>query len=141
MGAGCMLEHLAIELVRVGADYLEIRMPVDQRTRQPAGILHGGASLVLAETAASWAATFTVDRSRFCCVGLEINANHLRPIHRGFVYGVARPLHLGASTQVWEVRIRDDEARLACISRVTVAIRPLSSAAVADGSASSSNDD
>ena len=120
---GCMLEHLGIELTDVGADYLRARMPVDRRTHQPAGILHGGASVALAETVASWAATFTVDHNRFMCVGQEINANHLRPVREGHVHGTARPVHLGRSTQVWDVRITDDAEKLVCISRVTMAVR------------------
>ena len=121
-GAGCMIEHLGIEIVEAGEDYVKGRMPVDARTRQPAGILHGGASVVLAETLASWASTFCVDRKRFHCVGLEINANHVRPVADGHVEGIGRPVHLGRSTQIWEVRISDGNGRLACISRVTMAV-------------------
>ena len=117
-----LIEHLGIELEEGGDDYLSARMPVDNRTRQPAGILHGGASVVLAETLASWAATYTVDRKLHYCVGLEINANHLRPVHDGYVHGVARPIHLGKKTQVWEVRIADDQGKPVCVSRVTMAI-------------------
>ncbi len=122
MSAGCMLGYLGIELTEAGADYLKGRMPVDSRTRQPAGVLHGGASVVLAETLASWAAMFTVDRSRYYCVGLEINANHIRAAKDGFVHGIARPIHRGRTTQIWEVRISDDRDRLVCISRVTMAV-------------------
>lgn len=122
MGANCILGHLGIELVEAGNDYLKGRMPVDQRTKQPGGVLHGGASVVLAETLASWASTFTVDRSRYYCVGLEINANHVRAAKDGFVYGTARPIHLGRTTQIWEVRISDDRDRLVCVSRVTMAV-------------------
>lgn len=121
-GAGCLIEHLGIEIVEAGEDFLIGRMPVDRRTRQPAGVLHGGASVVLAETLASWASTFCVDRKRFHCVGLEINANHVRPVVNGHVTGIARPVHLGRTTQIWEVRITDDKDRLACISRVTMAV-------------------
>lgn len=121
-GAGCLIEHLGIEIVEAGEDFLIGRMPVDGRTRQPAGVLHGGASVVLAETLASWASTFCVDRKRFHCVGLEINANHVRPVVNGHVTGTARPVHLGRTTQIWEVRITDDKDRLACISRVTMAV-------------------
>lgn len=115
-------DHLGIEFVEAGEDFLKGRMPVDARTKQPAGILHGGASVVLAESLASWAATFVIDPTKQSCVGLEINANHLRAVHEGHVTGVARPIHLGRSTQVWEVRITDDQDRLSCISRVTMAI-------------------
>jgi len=115
-------DHLGIEFIEVGDDFLKARMPVDQRTKQPAGILHGGSSVVLAESLASWAATFVIDPSQQSCVGLEINANHLRAVREGHVVGVARPVHLGKSTQVWEVRISDDKDRLTCISRVTMAV-------------------
>lgn len=121
-GAGCANGHLGIELIEAGDDFLKARMPVDRRTRQPAGVLHGGVSLVLAETLASWAAAFVVDPTRFHCVGQEINANHVRAVADGWVYGVARPIHLGRSSQVWEVRIHDDAEKLVCISRVTMAV-------------------
>ncbi len=118
-----LVDHLGIELVEAGDDYLSARMPVDRRTRQPAGVLHGGASVVLAETLASWAATYCVDRSKNHCVGLEINANHVRPVAEGWVTGTARPVHLGRSTQIWEVRITDDaNGKLVCVSRVTMAV-------------------
>lgn len=121
-GKGTLLEHLGIELLETGDDYLKARMPVDARTRQPAGVLHGGASVVLAETLASWAATFCVDTAKSHCVGLEINANHLRPVADGFVYGTARPLHLGRKTQLWDVRIATEDGKLVCVSRVTMAV-------------------
>jgi 1,4-dihydroxy-2-naphthoyl-CoA hydrolase len=121
-GRGTLLDHLGIELLEAGDDYLKARMPVDDRTRQPAGVLHGGASVVLAETLASWAATFCVDPARNHCVGLEINANHLRPVADGYVYGVARPLHLGRKTQLWDVRIATEDGKLVCVSRVTMAV-------------------
>lgn len=117
-----MIGHLDIELVAAGDDWLEGRMPVDARTVQPAGVLHGGASVALAETLASWAATFVVDPERHYCVGQEINANHLRGVRGGHVSGVARAIHLGRRTQVWEVRISDGDDRLVCISRVTMAV-------------------
>jgi 1,4-dihydroxy-2-naphthoyl-CoA hydrolase len=120
--AGSLIGHLGIELVTAGDDYLEARMPVDTRTVQPAGVLHGGASVALAETLASWGATLVVDPDKHYCVGQEINANHIRGIREGHVTGVARPVHLGRRTQVWEVRITDDAGRLVCISRVTVAV-------------------
>jgi 1,4-dihydroxy-2-naphthoyl-CoA hydrolase len=121
----CMIGHLGIELLEAGRDYLKGRMPVDERTRQPLGLLHGGASVALAETLASMAAAFTLDRSKHYGVGLEINANHLRPVEEGFVVGVARPCHLGRTTQVWQVQIHDRNDRLVCISRVTMAIRDM----------------
>jgi len=117
-----LVSHLGIEFLEVGDDYLKARMPVDARTHQPARMLHGGASVALAETLASWAATFVVDREKNHCVGLEINANHVRAIGSGWVIGTARPVHLGRSTQIWEVRITDESDRLVCISRVTMAV-------------------
>jgi 1,4-dihydroxy-2-naphthoyl-CoA hydrolase len=119
---GSLIGHVGIEVVEIGEDYLKARMPVDARTRQPAGVLHGGASVVLAETLASWAATFSVDSSRHHCVGLEINANHVRSVSSGFVLGTARPVHLGRSTHIWEVRITGEDGKLVCISRVTMAV-------------------
>ena len=119
-----LIGHLGIEFVEVGEDHLTARMPVDVRTRQPVGILHGGASVTLAETLASWAATFTVDRDQASCVGMEINANHIRPVTSGWVTGVARPIALGRRTQVWEIRITDDGGRLVCVSRCTMAVIP-----------------
>ena len=97
-------------------------MPVDRRTRQPAGVLHGGASVVLAETLASWAATFAVDSAKHHCVGMEINANHVRPAGDGYVTATARPEAMGRTTQVWSIRIEDEAGKLVCISRFTVAI-------------------
>jgi 1,4-dihydroxy-2-naphthoyl-CoA hydrolase len=121
-GRETLIGHLGIELLEAGDDYLKASMPVDRRTRQPAGLLHGGASVVLAETLASWAATFCVDRSKHHCVGLEINANHVRAARDGHVVGTARPLHLGKSTHIWEVRITDQRDKLVCVSRVTMAV-------------------
>jgi 1,4-dihydroxy-2-naphthoyl-CoA hydrolase len=119
-----LIGHLGIEFVEVGEDYLVARMPVDDRTRQPVGILHGGASVVLAETLASCAATFTVDGERAYCVGMEINANHVRPVTSGWVTGVVSPIALGRRTQVWEVRITNDAGKLVCVSRCTMAVIP-----------------
>jgi 1,4-dihydroxy-2-naphthoyl-CoA hydrolase len=122
LGRDTLIAHLGIELLEAGHDFLKARMPVDPRTRQPAGVLHGGASVTLAETLASWAATYCVDRSKNHCVGLEINANHVRPVREGYVYGVARPIHLGRSTHIWEIRITTEDGKLVCISRVTMAV-------------------
>ena len=119
---GTLVSQLGIEFVEAGDDYVSAKMPVDERTRQPAGVLHGGASVALAETLASWGATFTVDPEKHHCVGLEINANHVRAIASGWVIGTARPLHLGRSTQIWEVRMLDEQERLICVSRVTMAV-------------------
>jgi 1,4-dihydroxy-2-naphthoyl-CoA hydrolase len=117
-----LVETLGIEVTEAGDDYLKGRMPVDRRTRQPAGVLHGGASVALAETLASWGAAFCVDRSRQSVVGMEINANHVRAVTEGYVHGIARPAHLGRASQIWEVRITDERDRLVCISRVTMAV-------------------
>jgi 1,4-dihydroxy-2-naphthoyl-CoA hydrolase len=117
-----LMEHLGIEYLEIGDDYLKARMPVDQRTRQTAGILHGGASVALAETLGSVAASLCVDREKKTIVGLDINANHLRPVTDGWVTGVTRPIHVGATTQVWEIRIYNDREKLVCISRLTVAV-------------------
>ena len=119
---GSMAEYLGIEVTEVGEDYLKATMPVDHRTRQPFGLLHGGASVVLAETLGSLGATFVVDRNKYDCVGLEINANHLRGVREGIVTGIARPIHIGKTTQVWEIRIHDNRDKIICISRITIAV-------------------
>ncbi len=119
---GTMIDHLGIEFLEVGEDYLRARLPVDARTVQPFSILHGGASVALAETLGSAAANGCVDRTEKICVGLDINANHVRAARSGYVYGVAQPLHLGASTQVWEIRIENEQAQLVCIARLTMAV-------------------
>ena len=116
--------HLGMEFTEVGEDFIKGRMPVDHRTRQPYGLLHGGASVALAETLGSVGAAYVVDREKFNAVGLEINANHVRGVREGYVTGTARPLHIGKSTQVWEIRITDERGKLVCISRLTVAIIP-----------------
>ena len=117
-----MQRHIGIEFIEVGDDYLTARMPVDDRTKQPEGLLHGGASVVLAESLGSAASVLCVDPEKFFVVGLEINANHIRAVREGFVVGTTRPIHLGRSTQVWEIKIYDDQNRLTCISRITNAI-------------------
>lgn len=122
-GIQTMAEHLGIEWTEVGADYLKARMPVDHRTKQPYGLLHGGASCVLAETIGSVASAMVVDHSKYYCVGLEINANHIRSARNGFVTGTATPLHLGATTHVWDIKIHDENDKLICVSRLTVAIK------------------
>lgn len=118
------VSQMGIEFIEVGADYLVARMPVDARTRQPAGLLHGGATMLLAETLASCAAWQTIDRTRTDAVGLEINANHLRAAREGWVTGRVAPVHAGRSTQVWEVRVSDERQRLVSISRVTISLIP-----------------
>ena len=117
-----MIDHLGIEFLEVGDDYIKGRMPVDHRTRQPFGLLHGGASVTLAETLGSIGALFCVDPAKYMCVGLEINANHLRGVRDGWVLGIARPLHIGRTTQVWEIKITSEEGKLVCVSRITMAI-------------------
>jgi 1,4-dihydroxy-2-naphthoyl-CoA hydrolase len=120
---GNLGEHLGIRITALGDDSLTGEMPVDHRTKQPYGLLHGGASVALAETLASMAANLTLDPKESMAVGLEINANHLRSVTSGNVTGIALPLHRGRSTQVWEVQIRQGE-HLVCISRMTAAIIP-----------------
>jgi 1,4-dihydroxy-2-naphthoyl-CoA hydrolase len=124
LSARSLIGHLGIEFLELGDDYLIARMPVDDRTRQPLGLLHGGASVALAETLASWAASLTIDHRRASCVGMEINANHLRPVTSGWVTGVASPITLGRATQVWSIHITRDDGKLACISRCTMAVIP-----------------
>ncbi|MEP6726539.1 MAG: hotdog fold thioesterase [Bacteroidota bacterium] len=122
LGKDTMAEHIGIEWAELGEDFLSARMPVDNRTRQPYGLLHGGASVTLAETIGSVAAAMVVDNSKFYCVGLEINANHVRSAREGFVTGIAKPIHIGASTHVWDIKIYDEREKLVCVSRLTVAI-------------------
>jgi len=122
MARGTLIENLGIEIVEVRENALVGRMPVDHRTVQPAGVLHGGASVALAETLASWAGHLAVDRERFHVVGQEINANHIRPISSGWVIATASPVNIGRRAHVWEVRIVDEADRLICISRCTLAV-------------------
>lgn len=117
-----MVDHIGIEFTAIGDDFLEAKMPVDQRTHQPLGMLHGGASVALAETMGSVAATCCVDVTRQFCVGLEINANHLKSVRSGFVKGVTKAIHIGKKTQVWEIRIVNEQEELVCISRITLAV-------------------
>ena len=122
MSKGTLVEHLGIEITAIGADFLTAKMPVDQRTVQPFGLLHGGASVALAETLGSIAALLCVNQAEKVCVGLEINANHMRSARSGHVTGTARPLHIGGTTQVWQTEIVDEGARLVCVSRMTLAV-------------------
>jgi 1,4-dihydroxy-2-naphthoyl-CoA hydrolase len=116
-------EHLGIELTEVGDKYLVGRMPVDHRTHQPMGLLHGGASVALAETLGSIGAALQVDLTKKACVGLEINANHIKGVHSGYVVGRATAIHVGRTTQVWEIRITHEETgALVCLSRITMAV-------------------
>ena len=121
MSEGTAMRPLGIEFTEIGPDFLRATMPVDARTRQPYGLLHGGASVLLAETLGSTAGGMCVEEGEGV-VGIEINANHLRGVREGLVTGTARPLHVGRSTQVWEIRIEDPRGRLACISRLTLAV-------------------
>ncbi len=117
-----LVEHLGIQITALGDDSIEAKMPVDHRTHQPYGLLHGGASVALAETLGSVAAHCTVDDQNKYCVGLEINANHIKSVKTGFVTGVARPIHIGGRTQVWEIRITNEQQELVCVSRITMAV-------------------
>ncbi|MCE7053615.1 hotdog fold thioesterase [Algoriphagus sp. AGSA1] len=121
-GKNTMTDHLGIVFTAVGDDYLSAQMPVDERTKQPMGLLHGGANVVLAETLGSVAASLTIDLHKQVCVGLEINANHLRSVKSGTVTGTTTPIHIGKSTQVWEIKITNEQGQLCCISRITMAI-------------------
>lgn len=117
-----MSEHLGIEFTEIGKDYVKAKMPVDHRTRQPFGLLHGGASVVLAETLGSVASMLTLDEEKQFPVGLDINANHIKSARSGYVYGTSKPIHIGGKTQVWEIRIENEDQELVCISRLTMAI-------------------
>lgn len=117
-----MAEFLDMKWVEIGPDFISMSMPVDHRTKQPYGLLHGGASCALAETVGSIASHCVIDPTRKSCVGLEINANHLKAVRSGRVIATASPLHLGSTTHVWDIRIRDEAGKLVCVSRLTVAI-------------------
>jgi len=117
-----MMEHLGIEYSEIGEDYIKARMPVDHRTKQPAGLLHGGASVALAESLGSVASFLCINPQKYDCVGVEINANHLRSVRQGFVEGTVRPLRLGRRIQVWEIKIRNEQKSLVCVSRLTMAV-------------------
>ncbi len=122
--ADTLVQHLGIEVLEVGEDFIRGRMPVDHRTHQPFGLLHGGASVALAETLGSMAASLCIDPATQMAVGLEINANHLRAVTAGWVIGTARPIHVGRSTQVWDIRIENETGQPVCISRLTMAVVP-----------------
>ena len=125
LGVNAMPGLLGIEFADCGDDWISARMPVDARTHQPYGRLHGGASVALAETVGSVAASYCIDRDQFVAVGMEINANHIRPAYAGWVYAKAAPESIGRTTQVWTIRITDEADKLVCISRLTVAVIPL----------------
>jgi 1,4-dihydroxy-2-naphthoyl-CoA hydrolase len=120
--AGTMVEYLGIEFTEISDDFIRGTMPVEGRTRQPYGLLHGGASVALAETLGSTGATMCVDATQYQCVGQEINANHVRPARTGLVTGTARPVHLGGRTQVWIIDIVNEAGKLVCTSRLTMAV-------------------
>src|SRR5258706_3112479 len=122
LSANTMVEHLGIEYTSIGEDYLEAKMPVDYRTHQPLGLLHGGASVTLAETLGSVAAMCCLDTNLQYPVGLEINANHIKSVREGFVLGRVKPVHIGKKTHVWEIRITTEKNELVCLSRITMAI-------------------
>ncbi len=117
-----LVEHIGIKFIEIGPDFLKASMPVDNRTKQTYGLLHGGASVALAETIGSIASVLVIDPEKFICVGLEINANHVRSAKDGFVIATCTPLHIGSTTHVWDIKIHDEKERLVCISRITVAI-------------------
>jgi 1,4-dihydroxy-2-naphthoyl-CoA hydrolase len=120
--AGTLIEHLGIEFTEISDEFIRGTMPIDGRTRQPYGLLHGGASVALAETLGSMGATLCIDTEAYQCVGQEINANHVRAARSGLVTGTARPVHLGARSQVWSIDIADAAGKLLCTSRLTVAV-------------------
>jgi 1,4-dihydroxy-2-naphthoyl-CoA hydrolase len=122
LGEGTMGDFLGMIFTEIGPDFIKGTMPVDERTRQPYGLLHGGASAAFAETLGSVASTLVIDHSRYYCVGLEINANHVRSASKGVVTGICKAVHLGRTTHVWDIRIFDEREKLVCISRLTVAI-------------------
>lgn len=121
LGRDTAVAQLGIEITEVGDDFVRGTVPVDSRTVQPMGRLHGGVSVVLAETLGSLAANMVVDTTQYFCVGQEINANHVRGVTQGLVTGTARPAYLGKTSQVWEIRLEDERGRLTCISRLTIA--------------------
>ena len=121
-GINTMVKHLGMDWVAIGDYYIKMSMPVDERTKQPYGLLHGGASCALAETIGSIASQCVIDPDKFICVGIEINANHVRSARQGYVNATCTPLHIGASTHIWDIKIHDEREKLVCISRLTVAI-------------------
>ncbi|MEP6584141.1 MAG: hotdog fold thioesterase [Ginsengibacter sp.] len=124
-GKETMAAFLDIQWVEVGNEFLRMSIPVNERTRQPYGIIHGGASCVLAETIGSLGSALVIDMEKFYCVGLEINANHIRSVKEGLVTATCSPLHLGKLTHVWDIKLHDDHQKLTCVCRLTVAILPI----------------
>ena len=122
-GKGTMLEYIDIHITEIGENYLKGTMPVDHRTMQPMGILHGGASVVMAESLGSLAANLVIDPNKNYCVGIDINANHIRAVKApSKVTGISRPIHIGSTTQVWSIEIFNEEEKLVCVSRLTMAV-------------------
>jgi len=119
---GNMAAFLGIEYTQIGPDFLEAKMPITAHTRQPHGLLNGGASVALAEIVGSVAASLCVDRTQYYCLGLDINANHVRKVREGYVYAVAKPLHIGRTTHVWQIHSTNQDQQLVCASRLTVAV-------------------
>ncbi|MGQ3889435.1 hotdog fold thioesterase [Legionella sp. CNM-1927-20] len=117
-----LADFLGIEFIEIGDDFLTATMPASERTKQPLGIIHGGANVVLAETLASVAANSVVDLSKFYCVGLEINANHIRPVSKGSVKGITHPIHIGRTTHVWQIDMYNEEGKKSCVSRMTASV-------------------
>jgi 1,4-dihydroxy-2-naphthoyl-CoA hydrolase len=126
-GKGTMLEYIDIHITELGENYLKGTMPVDHRTMQPMGILHGGASVVMAESLGSLAASLVVNPEKNYCVGIDINANHIRAVKApAIVTGIAKPIHIGSTTQVWSIEISNEEGKLVCVSRLTMAVLRMS---------------
>jgi 1,4-dihydroxy-2-naphthoyl-CoA hydrolase len=121
-GIGTMTEYLGIEVVEIGDDFIKATMPVSAKTIQPLGFVHGGANVVLAETVASMAANMVVDINKYYCVGMEINANHIRSVTKGLVTAITRPIHIGRNTQVWTIELFNDAGEITCMSRMTAAV-------------------
>jgi len=119
-----IMEVLDIKISNLTEEYIEATMPVDKRTHQPYGVLHGGASVVLAETLGSLGSVLTIDADKFQCYGIDINANHIKSVRSGLVIGRARPIHTGRSTQVWHIEIKNEAGELVCVSRLTIAVVP-----------------
>ena len=122
LGDNTLAEHLGMKFTEIGDNYLKAVMAVDHKTQQPYGLLHGGASVALAETLGSVASALVIDTDKNICVGLEINSNHIRGVKSGLVTGIVNPIHIGASTHVWDIKIYDEKEKLVCVSRLTVAI-------------------
>jgi 1,4-dihydroxy-2-naphthoyl-CoA hydrolase len=122
LSVNTLAANIGIEFIAINEDSLVAKMPVDSRTHQPMGLLHGGASVALAETLGSVAATCCINSNEQFCVGLEINANHIKGVSKGFVIGTTKPIHIGKKTQVWEIRITTEENEIVCISRITMAV-------------------